>query len=116
MTITQQIIMVAAGVAATVLTRFLPFLVFRPGKPTPGYIRYLGSVLPAAVFALLVVYCLRYLPFGSDGNLSFVLSADSVAQLAAVGLTVAVHVWRRNLMWSIVAGTASYMLLLRIMP
>ncbi len=116
MTITQQIIMVAAGVAATVLTRFLPFLVFRPGKPTPRYILYLGRVLPAAVFALLVVYCLRRLPFDSIGNLSLALTANTVAQLAAVALTVGVHVWRRNMMWSIVAGTACYMVLLRIMP
>ena len=60
MTITQQVIMVAAGAVATMLTRFIPFLVFRPGKPTPKYIMYLGKVLPASVFALLVVYCLRH--------------------------------------------------------
>ena len=119
MTITQQIIMVAASVSATMLTRFLPFLVFRPGRPTPRYILYLGKTLPAAVFALLVVYCLRdTLPSiaGTVACHTLALSADTVAQWAAVAVTVAVHVWRRNLMWSIVAGTASYMLLLRIMP
>lgn len=46
--------MVADGVAATMLTRFVPFVAFRPGKPTPKYIVSLGKVLPASVFALLV--------------------------------------------------------------
>ena len=38
MTLLQQIIMVSAGVVATMLTRFIPFIAFRPGKPTPKYI------------------------------------------------------------------------------
>ena len=105
MTLLQQIIMVSAGVAATMLTRFIPFIAFRPGKPTPKYILYLGKVLPASVFALLVVYCLRNIH-------SF--SSDSVAQIAAVVFTILVHVWKRNMMWSIAAGTLCYMLLIRI--
>ena len=55
MSILQQVIMVVVGVVATMLTRFIPFIAFRPGKPTPKYIMYLGEVLPASVFALLVV-------------------------------------------------------------
>ena len=52
MTLTQQIITVAMVVLGTAATRFLPFLVFPAGKPTPKYIQYLGKVLPAAVFGL----------------------------------------------------------------
>ena len=106
MTLLQQIIMVSAGVAATMLTRFIPFITFRPGKPTPKYILYLGKVLPASVFALLVVYCLRHIHF---------FSPDSVAQLAAIAFTILIHVWKRNMMWSIAAGTLCYMLLIRIL-
>lgn len=87
MTLLQQIIMVSAGVAATMLTRFIPFVAFRPGKPTPKYILYLGKVLPASLFALLVVYCLRHIH-------SF--SADSVAQVAAVAFTILIHVWKEK--------------------
>ena len=105
MSLLQQIIMVSAGVAATMLTRFIPFIAFRPGKPTPKYILYLGKVLPASVFALLVVYCLRHIH-------SF--SSDSVAQVVAVAFTILIHVWKRNMMWSIAAGTLCYMLLIRI--
>ena len=59
MTLTQQIITIAMVVLGTVLTRFLPFLLFPAGKPTPKYIQYLGKVLPASVFGLLVIYCLK---------------------------------------------------------
>lgn len=99
MTLLQQIIMVSAGVAATMLTRFIPFIAFRPGKPTPKYILYLGKVLPASVSALLVVYSLRHIH-------SF--SPDSVAQLAAIAFTILIHVWKRNMMWLIAAGTLCY--------
>ena len=117
MTITQQIIMVAMGVIATMLTRFIPFLVFRPGKPTPKYIMYLGKVLPASVFALLVVYCLRnifYVQKSVLGDWHFILSSDAAAQIIAVIFTIAIHLWRKNLMWSIAAGTICYMILIRI--
>lgn len=59
MTLTEQVITVGMIVLATMLTRFLPFVLFPSGKPTPKYIQYLGRVLPAAVFGLLVVYCLK---------------------------------------------------------
>ena len=54
MTLTQQILTIAMVVLGTALTRFLPFLIFPSGKPTPKYIQYLGRFLPAAVFGLLV--------------------------------------------------------------
>ncbi len=55
MTLSQKIITIAAVVAATMLTRFLPFILFPAGKPTPKYVKYLGRVLPPAVFGMLVV-------------------------------------------------------------
>lgn len=123
MTITQQIIIVAAGVVATMLTRFIPFIVFRPGKPTPKYILYLGKVLPASVFALLVVYCLRHTSFISTNastacNLSnwhFTLSNDTIAQFTAIFFTIVIHIWRKSIMWSLAAGTICYMILIRIL-
>lgn len=38
---------------------FLPFILFPADKPAPKYIKYFGNVLSAAVFGLLVVYCLK---------------------------------------------------------
>ena len=50
MSVTEQIITIAAVVLGTMLTRFLPFLLFPAGKPTPRYVQYLGKALPGAVF------------------------------------------------------------------
>src|SRR5699024_1367461 len=58
MTLTQQLITIAMIVLGTALTRYLPFMLFPAGKQTPPYVRYLGKVLPSAVFGLLVIYCL----------------------------------------------------------
>ncbi len=115
----QQAAMVAAGVLGTMLTRFIPFLVFRPGKPTPKYILYLGKVLPASVFALLVMYCLKNISFipseaSPTADLILGIPSDTVAQLLGVAFTVLIHAWRKSLMWSIAAGTLFYMTLIRI--
>ena len=59
MTLTQQIITIALCALGTMITRFLPFLVFREDKPTPAFVQYIGRYLPPAVFGMLVVYCLK---------------------------------------------------------
>lgn len=59
MSLTEQVITIGMVVLGTLMTRFLPFLLFPAGKPVPKYVRYLGKVLPSAVFGLLVVYCLK---------------------------------------------------------
>lgn len=62
MTTTQSIITIVAVVLGTMVTRFLPFLIFPEGKTPPAYIQYLGKVLPYAVIGLLVIYCLKDVP------------------------------------------------------
>lgn len=106
MTLIQQILTVGVAVLAIVLTRFLPFLLFRPGKPTPPYILFLGKFLPSAIFSLLVVYCLR--------NLSFATGGHGMAQLFSSLVTLWLQIRYRNLMGSIAGGTFCYMLLIRI--
>ncbi len=67
MTTAQEIITILVVVLGTMLTRFLPFLIFPEGKTPPLYVTYLGTVLPYAVIGLLVVYCLKdaiYSPLG----------------------------------------------------
>lgn len=105
MTLWQQVATVALAVVATMLTRFTPFMLFRPGKPTPRYIVYLGKVLPASVFALLVVYCLR--------NVHFSEQPYGLPELMGIAVTIAVHVWRRSMLLSIAAGTLCYMFIVQ---
>lgn len=106
MTLSQEIITVAMIVLATMLTRFLPFLVFPEGKPTPKYIRYLGKVLPSAVFGLLIIYSLR--------NVSVFSGSHGIPELISIALVVALHLWKRQMLLSIAGGTLSYMILVQM--
>ena len=105
MTLTQQIITIGMVVLGTMLTRFLPFLLFPAGKPTPKYIQYLGKVLPASVFGLLVIYCLK--------NVSVFTGSHGIPALLALILVIALHLWKRQMLLSIAGGTIFYMILVQ---
>ena len=49
MSLPEQIATIAICVFGTMLTRFLPFLIFSSKKPTPKTVQYLGKALPCAV-------------------------------------------------------------------
>ena len=106
MTLTEQIITVTMIVLGTLLTRFLPFLLFPAGKPTPKYIQYLGKALPAAVFGLLVVYSLK--------DVSVFSGSHGIPELIAVAVVVGLHLWKRQMLLSIAGGTVCYMLLVQL--
>lgn len=106
MTLTQQIITIGMVIFGTALTRFLPFLIFPADKPTPKYIRYLGRVLPAAVFGLLIVYCLR--------NVNFFTGDHGLPEIISIGIVIALHLWKKQMLLSIAGGTICYMLLVQI--
>ena len=105
MTLTQRILTIAVIVLGTMLTRFLPFLLFPAGKPTPKAVHYLGSVLPGAVFGLLVVYCLK--------NVSLFTGSHGLPELISIALVVALHLGKRQMLLSIAGGTVCYMLLVQ---
>lgn len=106
MTLMQQIITIGLCVVGTMATRFLPFLVFSPKKPTPKYIQYLGKALPAAIFGMLVVYCLR----GVDP----LAGSRGLPELISLLVVVALHLWKRQMLLSIAGGTVCYMLLVQL--
>ena len=106
MTLTQQIITIAMVVLGTMITRFLPFLIFPAGEETPKYIQYVGKVLPAAVFGLLVVYCLRSVDLFSGSH--------GLPEAISIALVIALHVWKRQMLLSIAGGTVCYMLLVQL--
>ena len=85
MTQAQEIMTIAICVAGTMATRFLPFLIFREGRPVPPYVRYLGKALPSAIFAMLVVYCLKNVDFASGAHGLPELSSGQKAAAAAAG-------------------------------
>lgn len=105
MTFTQQMITIGMVILGTMMTRFVPFLVFPAGKPTPKYIQYLGKVLPAAVFGLLVVYCLK--------NVSLFAASHGIPELLGIAVVVGLHLWKRQMLLCIAGGTVCYMLLVQ---
>lgn len=106
MTLTEQIITIAICVFGTMLTRFLPFLVFSSKKPTPEYIQYLGKALPCAVFGMLVIYCLK--------NVSLFSAPHGIPELIAIAITAGLHLWKKKMLLSIAGGTITYMLLVQL--
>ena len=105
MTVTQQLITISMVIFGTMLTRFLPFLLFPAGKPTPKYIQYLGKVLPAAVFGLLVIYSLK--------DVSLFAGSHGIPEFISIVVVIGLHLWKRQMLLSIASGTVCYMLLVQ---
>ena len=100
-----MLIVAVAGIVTAAL-RFLPFLIFGGDRKTPAYITYLGKVLPYAIMAMLVVFCLK--------NVSLVSTPYGLPELISCALVVLLHVWKRNTLISIIGGTVCYMVLVQM--
>ena len=105
LTPTQSIIIIAICAICTFLERAFPFLIFR-GKEVPEIVRYLGRVLPMAIMATLVMYCLKGISFSSV--------AGWAPMLIASAITAFLHIWKGNTMLSIFGGTICYMVLIQM--
>lgn len=90
----------------TMLVRFSPFLIFNKQEKLPDIISYLGKVLPTAIMAMLVVYCLK------DVNIT--IFPYGLKELIAVLVVAMLHTYKRNTLLSIVCGTICYMLLIQL--
>lgn len=96
---------IAVMAIVTFLTRVLPFLLFDRGESPPKLVLYLGRVLPPAIIAMPIVYCLRGVSFSTPGGW--------VPQLLCVAVVVALHLWKHNNLLSIFGGTVLYMVLVQ---
>ena len=106
MTVEQSIITIMVVVLGTMLTRFLPFMIFPSNKKPPTYIQYLGEVLPYAVIGMLVIYCLKDIPTES---LKY-----GVSEIIGVLIVAVIHIWKKNSLLSMASGTIIYMLVVQI--
>ena len=97
---------IAVCAVVTGFLRFLPFFAFGGKNGMPHIVEALGRTLPAAIMAALVVYCLKSVPYGGF--------ADGAKQLIAAVVVVLAHLWKKNTLLSIAAGTVCYMLLIRL--
>ncbi|MDD2458379.1 MAG: AzlD domain-containing protein [Eubacteriales bacterium] len=101
----ETVLIVALMALATMTTRFLPFILFPADKETHPYVTYLGKVLPYAVIGLLVVYCLK--------GVDILAAPHGLPEALAIGVIVALQLWKGNSLVSIGAGTAVYMVLVQ---
>ncbi|MBM6870170.1 AzlD domain-containing protein [Pseudoflavonifractor phocaeensis] len=121
LTVPQAIAAIAVMALVTFFTRAVPFLLFDRGEHPPALVLYLGRVLPPAIIAMLIVYCLREAHFLTW--LGTLFSAGTGLELAAVSswlpaflsviVVVVLHLWKHNNLLSIFGGTVFYMVLIQ---
>lgn len=98
---------IITGAVVTFFLRALPFLLFSGKRRMPAWMDQLGKVLPSAIMAVLIVYCLR----GARSD----FSGTGIPGLIAIAVVVLTYKWKHSTFISIVAGTAVYMILIRVM-
>ena len=101
-------VLVTVG-ALSYLLRALPFLLFGGRKEPPAVVKYVGRVLAPAAIAMLVVYC-----YAGEMAKELTTACDMAAPFIAGVVTIALQLWRRNPLVSILVGTAVYMALVQI--
>ena len=102
----QAIASIGVMAVVTFLTRALPFLLFDHGDHPPKIILYLGRVLPPAIIAMLIIYCLK--------NIDLFAGSHGLPELLCVAVVAILHVWKGNNLLSIFGGTILYMVLVQV--
>lgn len=92
-------VLVAAGVTWTL--RALPFAALAHLRASTT-VQFLSTRMPTGVMVILVVYCLRDLP---------ATQSRALAPLAALAVTIGLHLWRRSALLSVLGGTAVHVAL-----
>lgn len=90
----------------TFLIRISTFLLFR-NREMPKAIKYIANTLPLAIMPTLVIYCIRETEWTSYQSV--------IPTLVAIAVTAIIHLWRKNFILSLIVGTATFMILIRIL-
>lgn len=101
----HSLIIIIVTALVTFSTRVIPFLLFPEGRKIPKIVQYLGKVLPPAVIGMLIIFCFR--------NTDVVHAPHGIPELICAALVVILHIWKRNNLLSIGAGTVLYMILVQ---
>lgn len=102
----QTIIIIIAVTLGTMITRFTPFILFPENKKHPAVVEYLGKILAPAMMGLLIIYCLR--------NVTFTSGNHGLPEVISIIFIAFLHLWKRNVLLSIGAGTVLYMVLVQV--
>lgn len=106
MTTSYFLIAVIISALITFGLRAFPFLVFSGSHKMPASLERLGQVLPSAIMAVLIVYCMKDIPSGG-------ISA-AVPKLFAAVVVFLTYKWKHQTLISILLGTISYMIFLHL--
>lgn len=93
--------------AITFTLRLAPFVALRRVQDSP-LVAYLGRVMPLGVMVILVLYTLSHVDLG--------VAPHGLREAAALAVTIGLHLWRRNVALSLLAGTGTYVALLALSP
>lgn len=99
----QYIYITLTLVIVNTIIKYLPFVVFK--NKTPNIVIYLGKVLPKAIMAMLVIYCLKT---------SIINIGSEYITLIGALIVVIIHLVFKNTLLSVGLGTIIYMVLLHI--
>lgn len=99
------VLLMATIVAANLLTRILPYLIFERGGKVPKFVEYLGNVLPPAMMSFLLIYCIR--------DVKFDMPSNWMPEIISVAVAIILHAFKRNTLLSICVSTILYMILVQ---
>ena len=102
----KLILVILLMAAITFATRALPFVFFQNRKP-PRFLSMIEEQIPPAIMVILVFFSVKDVRIASWPY--------GIPHFAGILTVVALQFWRRNPMLSILAGTACYMALIRLM-
>ena len=102
----HAVLTIAVVALVTAGLRFLPFLIFGENRTTPPLITYLGQVLPYSIMGMLVIYCLK--------DVSLTAAPFGIPEAIGCAVVALLHIWKRNTLLSIGAGTVCYMMLVQL--
>lgn len=106
-TLIQGIIACAIMVLVTIFVRGFPFAFFsRKGKEPNKVVLYLGDVLPPAMMALLLVYCLK--------DIFVIKYPYGIPEIICVLVAIVLHKLKRNTFLSISVSTILYMFFVQV--
>lgn len=106
--VSHSILLIAITAVITFILRAAPFIIFNGKREMPALVKSIADRLPPAIIAVLVIYCVK-------GPLT-TLGTETAASAIALAIVVCLHLWKRNTLLSIAAGTIIYMICIRYFP
>ena len=102
----HSVAIIAVAAIVTLFIRAIPFVLFGVKREVPATVIYLGKVLPPAIMVILVVYCVKGIDLFTGNH--------GIPELLSVAVVAGLHIWKRNTLLSIAAGTILYMILVQV--